>query len=94
MSSDKEEIVRYSAPVTPELDAAVRKRMRDKGFSSVAEYVRNALRSDLHHARKDRLEQLLLEGLDSGQGTEVTPDYREQRRRELNARLARRKDTG
>ena len=94
MATNEQEILRYSVPVTRELDAEVRKRMREGGFSSVAEYVRTALRADLEHARKDRLEQLLLDGLESGNGTEVTPEYWEERRRELNSRLAKRKGSG
>ena len=89
MSSDAE-IVRYSVPVSPELDAEVRKRMREGGFSSVAEYVRTAVRAELEHARKSQLEKLLLAGLESGQGVEVSPEYWEERRRELNARLVKR----
>jgi antitoxin ParD1/3/4 len=91
MASKRDEIVRYSVPVTPELDAEVRKRMRDGGFSSVAEYVRTTVRADLERARKERLENLLLEGLESGDGAEVSPEYWEKRRRELNARLAQRR---
>ncbi len=94
MATNEQEILRYSVPVTPELDAEVRRRMQEGGFSSIAEYVRTALRTDLEHARRDRLEKLLLEGLESGQGTEVTPEYWEERRHELNARLAKRKSAG
>lgn len=90
MATNEQDVVRYSVPVTPELDAEVRKRIRDGGFSSVAEYVRTALRTDLRLARDEQLEKLLLEGLESGEGTEVTPEYWEKRRRELNARLAER----
>ena len=88
--SSEAEIVRYSVPVSPELDAEVRKRMREGGFSSVAEYVRTAVRAELEHARKNQLEKLLLAGLESGQGVEVSPEYWEERRRELNARLVKR----
>jgi len=88
--SSEVEIVRYSVPVSPELDAEVRKRMREGGFSSVAEYVRTAVRAELEQARNSQLEKLLLAGLESGQGVEVSPEYWEERRRELNARLAKR----
>ena len=89
--ASRDDFVRYSVPVTPELDAEVRKRMREGGFSSVAEYVRTAVRADLERARKERLEALLLEGLESGSGVEVSPEYWEKRRRELSARVAERR---
>ena len=41
-----------------------------------------------------RLEELLLEGLESGEGVEVTPEYFAERRRALKARLSRRDDGG
>jgi antitoxin ParD1/3/4 len=91
MTSEEHEVVRYSVPVSTALDAEVRKRMREGGFSSVAEYIRTAVRADLERARKERLDVLLLEGLESGDGVEVSPEYWEQRRRELNARLAQRR---
>ena len=39
-----------------------------------------------------RLEELLLEGLESGEGVEVTPEYFAERRRALKARLSQRDD--
>ena len=86
--------VRYSVPVSLELDKAVRKRIREGGFSSVAEYVRATVRADLKRAKDARLEELLLEGLESGEGVEVTPEYFAERRRALKARLSRRDDGG
>ena len=46
-----------------------------KGYSSVSEYFRVLLREDQKRFAQDRVEQLLLEGLDSGEPVEVTPDY-------------------
>ena len=94
MASNTTDYVRYSVPVSLELDKAVRKRIREGGFSSVAEYVRATVRADLKRAKDARLEELLLEGLESGEGVEVTPEYFAKRRRALKARLSRRDDGG
>ena len=42
--------------------------------------------------RMHGLEELLLEGLESGEGVEVTPEYFAERRRALKARLSQRDD--
>jgi len=54
-----------------------------KGFSSVSEYFRVLLRDDQKRLAQERLEELLLEGLDSGKPVEVTPEYW----KELRARV-------
>ena len=92
MAASDNDVIRYSVPVTAELDDAVRKRMREGGFSSIAEYVRTAVRAESERAQEQRLERLLLKGIESGDGTEVTPEYWERRQQALSARLARRDD--
>lgn len=42
-------------------------------YSSVSEYVRDLIRDDEKRKAQDRLEALLLEGLQSGEATEMTP---------------------
>lgn len=46
-----------------------------RGYSSVSEYFRDLLRGDQKRATEERLEELLLEGLDSGEPLEVTPEF-------------------
>ena len=46
-----------------------------KGYGNVSEYIRGLLRSAQTKAEEDRLESLLLEGLASGPGKEVTPEF-------------------
>ncbi len=61
-----------------------------EGYSSVSEYFRELLRLDRKRAAEDRLEELLLEGLDSGEAVEVDAEFWEKKRRNLKARLERR----
>lgn len=44
------------------------------GYSSASEYVRELIRSDQKRKTQERLESLLLEGLDSGQSRELTAE--------------------
>ena len=57
-----------------------------KGYSSVSEYFRELLRLDRKRAAEDRLEGLLLEGLDSGDPIDVDERFWEKKRRDLEAR--------
>ena len=54
-----------------------------RGYSSTSEYFRELLREDKKRLAKERLEGLLLEGLDSGEPVEATPEYW----KELRARV-------
>jgi antitoxin ParD1/3/4 len=58
-------------------------RAAEAGFGSVGEYVQELIRSDLQRRREERLEALLIEGLDSGPPIPVTPEFWEERKRRL-----------
>jgi antitoxin ParD1/3/4 len=55
-------------------------------YSSVSEYVRELIREDEKRRAEDKLEALLLEGLNSGDPIEVTPEYWERKRQQLTKR--------
>ena len=56
-------------------------------YGNLSEYVRDLIRADQAKAADRRLEELLLEGLNSGEPIEVTPEFWEQKRRDLVARV-------
>ncbi len=56
------------------------------GFSSASEYIRELIRRDQKEAARERLETLLVEGLESGEPIVVTEEYWERKRQELTAR--------
>ena len=62
-------------------------RLTEGQFSSTSEYIRDLVRSDQKRRAQERLEKLLLEGLESGEPIEVTDDYVRQKRAELLSRL-------
>ena len=65
----------------------VQERVTEGGYSSVSEYVRELIRADQKRKVEERIDTLLLEGLDSGQPIPVTPEYWEEKKRRLTERL-------
>jgi antitoxin ParD1/3/4 len=65
----------------------VQERVCEGGYSSVSEYVRELIRSDQKRKVEERIDALLLEGLDSGEPIPVTKEYWEEKKRKLTARL-------
>lgn len=52
-------------------------------YSSASEYVRKLIREDEKRKAEEKLEALLLEGLNSGDPIEITPEYWEGKRQQL-----------
>ena len=70
----------------------VEDRVSVGGYSTPSEYLRELLRQDQKQRTEDKLETLLLEGLESGEPIEITPEYWENKRKRLVERNA--KKTG
>ncbi|MEE9391889.1 MAG: type II toxin-antitoxin system ParD family antitoxin [Planctomycetota bacterium] len=58
-----------------DLRSFIEEQARDGGFHSVSEYMRDILRQARKRATQEKLEQLLIDGLESGEGFEATPEY-------------------
>jgi antitoxin ParD1/3/4 len=65
----------------------VQERVSQGGYSSVSEYVRELIRADQKRKVEERIDALLLEGLDSGEPIPVTKEYWEEKKRKLTERL-------
>ena len=63
-------------------------QVRDSGYSTPSEYVRELLRQDQNRRAEQKLETLLLEGLNSGEPIEISPEYWESKRKQLAERHA------
>jgi antitoxin ParD1/3/4 len=63
-------------------------------YSSASEYVRELIREDEKRKAQERLEALLLQGLQSGEPVPVTPEFWEERRNALLRRHAERQKNG
>jgi antitoxin ParD1/3/4 len=64
------------------MQAYVDQQVAEGGFSTASEYIRQLVREDQKRAAKQRLEALLMEGIESGPPSEMTAaDWDELRRR-------------
>lgn len=64
----------------------VEEQVERGGYSTPSEYIRELLRGDQKRRSEERLEALLLAGLNSGDPVEITPEYWERKRLALVAR--------
>lgn len=74
-----------------EMKSFVDEQIAKGGYSSASEYVRDLLRDAQKKAAREKLEALLLEGIDSGESRPMTDEDWEDIRREGLARLSARK---
>jgi antitoxin ParD1/3/4 len=65
----------------------VRQQVAEGGYSTASEYVRELIRTDQKRKAGERLEALLLQGLDSGDATPLTKKDWNRIRAEVGARL-------
>lgn len=61
------------------------------GCTTTSEYVRRLIHDAQRRAEQEDLERKLIEGLDSGDAIDITPEYWESKRRELVARHSKKK---
>ena len=62
--------------------AFIEQKVAQGGYSTASEYIRELVREDQKHTAQERLESLLLEGIESGPSREMTVgDWEELRRR-------------
>lgn len=76
--------------LTAELEEFVQEKVQSGLYGSASEVVREALRLLARRDAESRLEDLLLEGLDSGKAREMTDDDWREVRATVRERLARR----
>ena len=57
------------------LRAFAERRAVEQGYETVSAYFRDLVLNDQHRQGESRLEALLLEGINSGDPIEVTPEY-------------------
>ncbi len=74
-----------------DMKAFVETQVRAGGYSTASEYLRELIREAKKRVAEERLEKLLLEGINSGPGIEVTPEFWERAHQELERRILARK---
>ncbi len=90
MDPKTDEMTSMNVSLPEQLRSFVTKRAAGR-FGSASEYVRELIREDQRRAEQERLEALLMEGLESGEPVEVTPEFWERKRQDLLARHSRKK---
>lgn len=63
-----------------------RARMAQKGYTVRSDFFADLVRQERRRAADERLEEMVLEGLNSGEPVEVTDEWWTERRRELRRR--------
>ncbi|MBW4499534.1 MAG: type II toxin-antitoxin system ParD family antitoxin [Scytonema hyalinum WJT4-NPBG1] len=61
------------------------------GYSTASEYIRDLIRQAQKKADQEKLEAMLLEGLESGEPIEVTDEWWEQKRAQMMQRFRQQK---
>ena len=69
-----------------ELKSFIEQRTKAGSFASNSEFIRQLVREDQKRAERERLEGLLLEGLDSGQPIRATDEYWKDLRKRVEQR--------
>jgi antitoxin ParD1/3/4 len=72
----------------------VEAQVKEGGYSTPSEYVRELVRRDQKQRAEEKLEARLLEGLTSGEPIEITPEYWENKRRQLIERHSKKTGSG
>lgn len=70
-----------------DLKAFIEGQVTAGGYGTTSEYIRALVREARKEAARQRLEALLLEGLNSGPATPMTDEWWAERRRELERRI-------
>ena len=73
--------------------AYIEEKVAEGGYSTASEYIRELVRADQKRAAQDKLEALLLEGLDSGEAIELHEQWWQRKKADLLARLERKEDS-
>ena len=92
MEDRQEKMTTMNVSLPESLRTFAEERARTR-YSSASEYIRDLIRRDQKEAAKERLEELLIEGLESGEPIVVTEDYWEKKRHELAARHRKKRQT-
>ncbi len=61
----------------------IEQKITQGGYSTASEYIRQLVREDQKRAAQERLEALLMEGIESGPSIEITPEYWAQKKAKL-----------
>jgi antitoxin ParD1/3/4 len=85
MDPKPDEMTTMNVSLPEQLRAFVSERAAGR-FGSASEYIRQLIREGQRRAEQEKLEALLVQGLESGEPVEITPEFWDRKRKELLAR--------
>ena len=88
MDPKADEMTSMNVSLPEQLRAFVSERAVGR-YGSASEYIRELIREDQRCAEQEKLEALLIQGLESGDPIEVSPELWERKRKELLDRRSR-----
>ena len=74
-SSENDAMTPVEVKLTDDAQSFVDEQVATGRFRSPSDFIANLIDQARRHAAHERVERLLLQGLDSGEGIEVTPDW-------------------
>jgi antitoxin ParD1/3/4 len=74
-------VVNISVP--DQMKEYIDERLLDGNFSTASEYIRNLVREDQKKQVQEKLETLLLAGLEGGESIDITDEYIKQKRADI-----------
>jgi len=80
-----------SISLPDQMKESIQEVTKKGSYSTPSEYIRDLVREDLKRRDQEKLEQMLLEGLDSGTPIAMTPQRYEELRKDLRARIAKKR---
>ncbi|NQU22574.1 MAG: type II toxin-antitoxin system ParD family antitoxin [Candidatus Nealsonbacteria bacterium] len=72
--------------------AFILSKVAEGGYSTASEYIRGLVREDQKRTAEERIEALLLEGLDSGDPVEISDQWWQRKKAEMLERLKEKRD--
>jgi antitoxin ParD1/3/4 len=77
-----------------DMKAFIEQRIKGGSYSSVSEFIRQLVREEQKRAEQEKLERMLIEGIESGPPIRANDKYWDDLRKRVEARVAARKPNG
>jgi antitoxin ParD1/3/4 len=84
----------FDAMTTPDISLPdsmrefIEQKVASGNYGTASEYIRQLVRADQKRAARERLEAILMEGLESGPSTEIAAEHRDELKRRIWQRHA------